>query len=99
MAISLTDAILIGLAAYRVATDLAWEDGPADLYSRIRGAAYQRWGDGWQARGWTCPICLSFWAAIVLGAVWLFAPVVVAVLAAAGVAALLARVGRAPWQD
>lgn len=54
-------------AAYRLAYDLVYMDGPADLYVRWRGWVVQTFGDGhWVTRGANCPICVSFWAALAL---------------------------------
>lgn len=64
MADSLAILLLLTLAAYRVATDLAWETGPGALFEQLRGWAVQR-GGLW-AEGMTCPICLSLWAALTL---------------------------------
>lgn len=84
--------VLIALACYRVATDLAWEDGPGEAFARLRGAALQRFGvDHWVTTGVNCPICLSFWIAPVLIILWTWAPALVWWLAVAGAAALLAR--------
>lgn len=83
---------LIALAAYRVATDLAWEDGPGALFARVRGWALQRFGPHhWISEGVSCPICISFWAAPALLLLWPLAPFIVAWLAVAGAAAFLAR--------
>lgn len=60
-------AVLAVLAVYRVAYDLAYMDGPFALYTRLRGGAIQRFGSGhWVTTGVTCPVCLSFWAALPL---------------------------------
>lgn len=64
MADSLTTLLLLTLAAYRVATDMAWETGPGAVFERLRGWAVQR--GGLVAEGFTCPICLSLWAALAL---------------------------------
>lgn len=83
---------LIALATYRLATDIAWEDGPFDVYSYVRGWFLQRFGSyHWLTNGVGCPICLSFWLAPALLALWVVAPLLVAWLAVAGAAALLAR--------
>jgi hypothetical protein len=59
--------ICAAFASYRLAYDLAYMDGPFALYTRVRGAAIQRFGEGhWITTGVTCPICISFWAACVL---------------------------------
>jgi hypothetical protein len=55
--------LLIGvLATYRVARMLAYEDGPWDLFLRWRSWIADRYDvDSWIARGFNCPLCLSFW--------------------------------------
>lgn len=84
---------LIALATYRVATDVAWEDGPGEMFATLRGAAVQRFGrEHWVADGLACPICVSLWAAPALLVAWWYLPWLVAWLAVAGAAAALARV-------
>lgn len=90
MADALTFAA-ISLATYRLATDLAWEAGPLGWYAALRGRV-ATWGPTW-AEGVTCPICLSFWFAPLAFLLWYWAPALVWWLAAAGLAALLARRG------
>ena len=92
--------LVLSLATYRLATDLAWEDGPFELYARGRGLVAARAGrDHWLTTGVNCPICLSFWIAFVgalLLVVLLGVPLVWLVgywLAAAGAASFLARQG------
>lgn len=88
--------ILLTLATYRLATDLAWESGPARLYERLRGAVMQRFGpDSSVTEGISCPICASFWLAPIVYGLWLYVPIVVWILAAAGGAAFLARMRKA----
>lgn len=78
-------------AVYRLATDLAWEEGPFGLYARWRGWVLSRYGaDDWRSEGVTCPICLSFWLALPAAFVW--GPLVW--LGIAGAAAFLARRSR-----
>lgn len=86
---------LVALATYRVATDLAWEDGPGEVFAVLRSWAMRRFRDDWLwiADGLCCPICLSFWIAPMALAAWAYAPWLVMWLAVAGGAALLAR-----WQ-
>lgn len=50
--------LLLVLAVYRVAHMVAMEDGPADVFSRLRYRIGQR---GWIGRGVHCPLCISFW--------------------------------------
>lgn len=86
------DYTLIALACYRLATDVAWEDGPGELYATLRSAAAARFGRGhWVAEGVACPICVSFWVAPVMIVLWQYVPLLVIWFAVAGAAALLAR--------
>jgi hypothetical protein len=83
------DLLIATLAVYRVATDLAYMDGPFDLFSRLRGAAVERLGAGhWVTVGLHCPICISFWLALPL-AIWFGW----AWLAIAGAVTFLVRIG------
>lgn len=85
--------ILVALATYRVATDVAWEGGPFGLFAWWRGQAIQNWGpDHWIAEGIACPICISLWVAPLMFFFWALSPLFVAWLAVAGAAAALARV-------
>lgn len=81
--------LLATLAVYRLATDLAWEDGPMGIYATWRGWVLARYGAGdWRSEGVVCPICWSFWLALPAAVVW--GPL--AWLGIAGAAAFLARV-------
>lgn len=83
------ELLLATLAVYRIATDLAWEDGPFDLYAWGRGWVMERYGaDGWRSAGVSCPICLSFWLS--LPAIYFWGPL--AWLGIAGAVALLVRI-------
>lgn len=52
------------LATYRVARMLALEDGPFDLFVRVR-ARIDPEQITWVGRGINCPLCISFWVALV----------------------------------
>lgn len=81
--------IIAVFATYRLATDLAWEDGPGGLYARWRGFVMARYGkDDWRSEGVACPICLSFWLSLPAAFVW--GPLVW--LGIAGAAAFLVRI-------
>lgn len=81
--------IIAVFATYRLATDLAWEDGPMGLYARWRGLVMTRYGaHDWRSEGVNCPICLSFWLSLPAAFVW--GPL--AWLGIAGAAAFLARI-------
>ena len=90
---TLLDYILLSLATYRLATDLAWEDGPYEIFAWVRGQALVRYGpEHWVTSGVSCPICLAFWLAPVVLGLRAWVPWLVVWLAIAGAAALLARV-------
>lgn len=78
-------ALIAALAVYRLSHMIAYEDGPWDVFTRLRGhvsaASWdgrpETWGRHWTARGISCPLCISFWlswlAALALpwqGLVW-----------------------------
>lgn len=85
---SFVELIIAVFAVYRVATDLAWEDGPLGLYARGRGWVLMRYGaDDWRSVGVCCPICWSFWLS--LPAAYVYGPL--AWLGIAGAVALLVR--------
>jgi hypothetical protein len=59
--------ICAAFAAYRLAYDLVYMDGPFELYVRWRGWVIQRFGQGhWVTTGVNCPVCVSFWVACVI---------------------------------
>ena len=70
--------LLAVFAVYRLSALLAFDDGPADVFLRIRGAAgaYQYGEDGRPARAVgrlvSCPHCLGVWFAVLCAAlvVW-----------------------------
>lgn len=53
---------------------VAFEDGPFEIFSKIGEASFNRLGDHWITKGLFCPLCLSFWIALLvaLGFVFLF---------------------------
>lgn len=58
--------IMLMLAVYRIAFMIAAERGFADSAERLRSWVYHRYGgDSWQFAGITCPLCSSFWLALV----------------------------------
>jgi hypothetical protein len=63
-------AVIVALAAYRVARMVALEDGPFDVFSRFRARFDKPRGQlkSWVGRGVECPLCLGFYiAALMLG--------------------------------
>lgn len=83
---------LMALAIYRVAVMLATEDGPFDIFSRLRWAVGQK---SWVGRGLHCALCLSFWfgfigAAFLPFAAW--ADYIATALALSAITVLLRKV-------
>lgn len=53
---------LAALAVYRLAHLVAIDEGPLQLFLILRTAVGQR---HWWGRGLHCPLCISFWLAMV----------------------------------
>ena len=68
--VSLAEAVVVGLAAYRIGHALAREDGPGDLFSWLRERVGQR---TWLGRGLHCALCVSFWTPWPLLLLWVWA--------------------------
>jgi len=92
--LNVTTTIIAALAVYRLSWALAFEQGPANVFQHIRGAAER--GPEWLAKGVSCPRCTSFWlgwpaaACAVWGGDWgLF---VLLALALSGAVVIMTRV-------
>lgn len=59
------DIAIWSFIIYRISTDIAFMDGPADAFSIIRGWMIV-YAPDWVARGISCPICISFWLCCIL---------------------------------
>lgn len=79
---SLAEIAIVGLAAWRLAWMLVKEDGPAEMFKRLRTRT-SLWGL------LKCVHCLSFWLAIVGFLIYPYAPNVVQIAAIAGVASVI----------
>lgn len=99
------DLLIAALAVYRLSVMVAYEDGPADVFARLRGRVSaatwdgnpETWGMHWAARGLACPLCVSFWLAwlVALALPWQgLAWYVLTALALSGVTVLLVEVTR-----
>lgn len=53
---------------YRASTDIAYMDGPFDIFCAIREFAIV-YAPSWVSVGIQCPICISFWFSCILVAV------------------------------
>lgn len=90
----LIEAIIIGLAAWRVTALMAYERGPADVFLRFRECLGFEHGDDGEPNVWPedwrlifgCTWCLGLWVALASWAVWEYlGPAPIVVLAAAAV--------------
>jgi hypothetical protein len=60
--------IILALATWRLTSLLVWEDGPFEVFAKLRyrlGVRYddlsQAYGTNWLAKGVVCPACASVW--------------------------------------
>lgn len=67
------DFLVLALATWRLTSLLVWEDGPFEVFARIRhllGVRYDEqsrpYGKNWFAKGVVCPACASVW----FGFIW-----------------------------
>lgn len=67
------ELVVLALATWRLTSLLVWEDGPFEVFARLRhllGVRYdetnQPYGANWFAKGVVCPACASVW----FGAFW-----------------------------
>jgi hypothetical protein len=65
--------VILALATWRMTSLLVWEDGPFEMFARIRhvlGVRYDEtnmaYGSNWFAKGVVCPACASVW----FGTLW-----------------------------
>lgn len=72
----LIDVLVLALATWRLSALLAYEDGPGEIFARLRewlGVAYDPhgtpYGTTWLSKGIVCPWCNSVW----FGAFWALA--------------------------
>ena len=56
--------LILTLATYRLARMIVLEDGPFDIFGRLRGLVFARFdAEHWITRGFNCVLCMSFWLA------------------------------------
>lgn len=65
---------LVTLAVYRVSRMITMEDGPLDVFARMRGKIDPN-QKTWIGRGLNCILCVSFWialvSALIVSATWI----------------------------
>lgn len=63
----IVDLVITALAAARLAWLISKEDGPGEVVANGRTWVVARFGSGhWVTAGVHCPVCVSFWLALVL---------------------------------
>jgi len=82
------DVLIVGLAAWRVASLIVHEDGPLEIFDRLRRRAgvYAEGPLSQIATMLTCVWCVSIWTALALWALHGVVPVATAIMAASAVA-------------
>jgi hypothetical protein len=74
--------VVLALATWRLTSLLVWEDGPFEVFARLRhalGVRYtegsrQGYGTNWFAKGVACPACASVWFGIMWATAYLLYP-------------------------
>jgi len=70
--------LVLALATWRLTSLLVWEDGPFEVFAKLRhrlGVRYdemsQPYGSNWFAKGVVCPACASVWFGTMWGIAYL----------------------------
>lgn len=58
--------VMAPFAVYRIATMIALEEGPFEIFTKFRNLFLS---PNWIGRGVRCPSCISFWAGLVMAIV------------------------------
>lgn len=91
MADPLIEAILLGLAGWRIAHLLVEEEGPGLVFQRLREKVGLKPGpvSGFFPRLFSCVYCLSVWTTSVMYILWLVEPEAVMIIASWAVAVMV----------
>lgn len=93
-------AVLIGLAAWRVTALLSYERGPLGVFLWFRKMLSIHHNDQDEPASWpsnvftealSCPWCLGLWLAAAMYGLWQVEPVAVMVVAAAAIVVMVER--------
>lgn len=97
---SITDLILVCLATYRLSHMLVYEDAPLGIARHLRNllgasesSCIEQHKTGHITSALCCINCTSVWAAAIVLALWVYAPVCVWALAASGAVVIYQRWG------
>lgn len=81
--------VLAVLATCRATHMVVREDGPAEVFLKLRTAALMQFGDEhWVTQGVNCPLCVSFWLSLLM---WFMPKQILIWLAAAELARRLLK--------
>lgn len=90
--------VIVGLAGWRLASLLTYEDGPWYVFARLRQRFERSPEDFGPERFWAillgCIWCTSVWTATAMWALWYVLPEAVVVVAAWAVAIAVERMGQ-----
>ncbi len=86
--------LIVGLASWRIANMLVDEDGPFDIFERLRQAAGLRPGEvnGFLPELLSCIWCTSVWTTVLVFLLWVIEPVGVMILAAMAIPPIVHRI-------
>lgn len=91
-------ALICGFAGWRLASLLCYEEGPLDIFVRLR-VALDAEGPG-ELRFWralfSCVWCMSVWTVLAMGVLWEAAPWLPMIIAAMGLAIVVEQWVRRP---
>lgn len=72
------EIVILAFATWRLTSLLVWEDGPFEVFAKLRhrlGVRYDEtsmaYGTNWFAKGVICPACASVWFGILWGVAYL----------------------------
>lgn len=84
------EAVLLGLAGWRVASMLVGEDGPSGIFEKLRRAVGVKEGpvEGFLPSVFSCIMCMTVWTTMLAYLLWQIEPVLVMLLAAMTIALL-----------
>lgn len=99
----LEQAVLIGLAAWRLTALMSYERGPFDLFIRLRVLLAFSHNERGEPYGWrsslindiiACPWCLGLWMAGAMYGLWQLEPMAVVAIAASTIMVAVERWNR-----
>lgn len=71
--------VVLALATWRLTSLLVWEDGPFEVFAKLRrllGVRYDEmsnaYGSNWLAKGVVCPACASVWFGFMWAVAYMF---------------------------